>query len=594
MQNIFLKITVSTCLFLLLPVLSGNVVVAQNEAEKQAMEQFHKMAIDHYSSDDRYGIEKFGFENESQVVEQAKKTATQSTPQQNTELQFQDPQKLRNQISEIGRQKGRFYKIPATNYIFEKVVDRMERAKEAEIARIAADAQNKNYNIFDTTPQREHIAGEKEKAAWGAISNAVDFVTTTIAKRSMSVAGGIALVSYHGYGVFSNTFRALEEVVGIPQKKRVFTGGLFGDLGRAFTMLGNDYGWETFNQLGEKLDGWDKALNVAEALVIPNGLSGKIGAFKTGVDLGVEDHYKLEEKLFGNEDDASKQVLENNSKIKNVPDSNKTQISEITEEMDHDHIHFFADDGSYNVGYFEDGIHEIEKSNNMIAIADKYDDEYDIEIMLEAADGLRQSGNWQPEEQPNGYDIRSHNCQDFAEELRQVYYIRKVLKQFQDKAHSFVLRISIRSSAITSEQSKKGKDGLNQLYSSPDSTETGEDYLLRYGSRRDYPEIISEFNKLLKNTEKDLSRCPDDFQKKFRKYISDGIIGFEYVLTVCKAHRNDRLGGGWEPNGGLYKEVRKDFSEKETKLFRFYENELCPVLKKYGVVIRNTDFYFSL
>jgi hypothetical protein len=52
-------------------------------------------------SEDRFGIEKFGFEKESQIVEQARKAAAQETIQRNTELQ----QKLRNQISELGRQK---------------------------------------------------------------------------------------------------------------------------------------------------------------------------------------------------------------------------------------------------------------------------------------------------------------------------------------------------------------------------------------------------------------------------------------------------------------------------------------------------------
>jgi hypothetical protein len=44
---------------------------------------------------------RFGFEKESQVVEQARKAAKQEAAKQGTKLEFQDPQTLRNSISEL-------------------------------------------------------------------------------------------------------------------------------------------------------------------------------------------------------------------------------------------------------------------------------------------------------------------------------------------------------------------------------------------------------------------------------------------------------------------------------------------------------------
>jgi hypothetical protein len=254
------------------------------------------------------------------------------------------------------------------------------------------------------------------------------------------------------------------------------------------------------------------------------------------------------------------------------------------------HEHFYSRSTGYDVGYGPQGIYNGENplEENGTPLGNI---QYEVDIMKSAEQRLRESGQWLPN--PDGkffrnnpylYHVVIHNCQDFAEELRKVYYILKVVKQYKFFEKKSLIRL------ITNEQSKSARPGTNQLYH--EDTQTGEDYILDrhrvLGFRVE--DHIPEYNKLLKNIEKDLSRCPDDFQEKFRKYSSDQMAYCQHILTVSKAHRDVQVGPGWETVAGAFPEVSEDIGNRRHNIFLFYENELRPVLKKYGC--SKCDLYF--
>ena len=76
------------------------------------------------------------------------------------------------------------------------------------------------------------------------------------------------------------------------------------------------------------------------------------------------------------------------------------------------HEHYLGDNG-YNVGYFPDGIHGENRSYTTTSDHKHYDDN----LIRQAVENLRKSGKWDADD----YDLKSHNCQDFAEALRKEY-----------------------------------------------------------------------------------------------------------------------------------------------------------------------------
>jgi hypothetical protein len=91
------------------------------------------------------------------------------------------------------------------------------------------------------------------------------------------------------------------------------------------------------------------------------------------------------------------------------------------------HEHGFYDNGD-NVGYFPQGI-----GPDTAATQSGYDmiiPYYDDVLMVQAVQNLRNSGRWLPDDpnepwysnsNPNDYDLTLHNCQDFADALREEY-----------------------------------------------------------------------------------------------------------------------------------------------------------------------------
>ncbi|MDR1053878.1 MAG: hypothetical protein LBL39_06845 [Planctomycetaceae bacterium] len=114
-----------------------------------------------------------------------------------------------------------------------------EQRKPVELYITPLNAPPKQQSVSNV------ISGETEKAAYGAVSKTVDtlatvFTTVFTTKGPLTLGkfgGYVAAASYHGYGVLSNGFRAMENELGIPSDKRVFTGAFFGDLAHAFDMM---------------------------------------------------------------------------------------------------------------------------------------------------------------------------------------------------------------------------------------------------------------------------------------------------------------------------------------------------------------------
>ncbi len=82
------------------------------------------------------------------------------------------------------------------------------------------------------------------------------------------------------------------------------------------------------------------------------------------------------------------------------------------------HEHGFYENG-HNVGYFNRGIDK--DSSSACSNYEMFGPYYDDAIMEIAENNLRNSGEWNKQGTSNGYDLINHNCQDFADALRNEY-----------------------------------------------------------------------------------------------------------------------------------------------------------------------------
>jgi RHS repeat-associated protein len=91
------------------------------------------------------------------------------------------------------------------------------------------------------------------------------------------------------------------------------------------------------------------------------------------------------------------------------------------------HEHGFFENGT-NIGYFPEGIRA--DTPDELPRYTMFGPFYNDDIMRLAVVNLSQSGNWLPDDpserwwrnnNPNDYDLTLHNCQDFADALRQEY-----------------------------------------------------------------------------------------------------------------------------------------------------------------------------
>ncbi|MDR1383947.1 MAG: hypothetical protein LBJ67_08905 [Planctomycetaceae bacterium] len=435
MKNIFLNIAV--CLSLFLPIPFDNAVVAQDKTEKQAMEQFYKMAVDYYSSEDRFGIEKFGFEKESQVVEQAGKAAAQETIQQNTELQFQAPHSPPKKPA-----MGRFYKMPVGTDTIGKQPSASSSSPSANSSS-ASSSSSPNYIPTEASEITQYVP----------INTSYSFYDEYSVNGCGAEGGGFkppdkirVIYSYAGYTPFRimNNEIATELAV------------LNAAIGREFVPT-----WIAPPRPNGKIFEVE-IFDLAEIACNPHDLEyytlpkeeADLNFYNRLLDAGVPPFIAL--------------VYYESVKHGGHAAYNEAQRRVRERENAHDHIHFFADDGSYNVGYFEDGIHEIEKSNNAVALGG----EYEVEIMKKIAEKV--SHYWLLEEYNNrllkghkyggGYDNTSHNCQHFADALRIAYYVHYDTREYGKICDKWSESNDLSLSKIQQEERRKTEDTMYRDY----------------------------------------------------------------------------------------------------------------------------------
>jgi hypothetical protein len=160
-------------------------------------------------------------------------------------------------------------------------------------------------------------------------------------------------------------------------------------------------------------------------------------------------YYQAVGKFGGNAyRDAQKQANEraNNSQNKDI----------------RDHVHFFADDGSFNVGYFEDGVHGITKGNN----AKAFGKEYDVKIMKDMTRFLAYYDfrEWTGQL----YDTENHNSNNFADALRDLYVMAEICEAYRRsfERHPKYLKVfegNYENESETWVLTQFEKDALNEL-----------------------------------------------------------------------------------------------------------------------------------
>jgi|GEM_PF-6571958 len=103
------------------------------------------------------------------------------------------------------------------------------------------------------------------------------------------------------------------------------------------------------------------------------------------------------------------------------------------------HKHYYADDNSYNVGYFPEfpAIRSVSEARQVTETIDRK--VYYSEIIKKAVKKLEKSGEWEPQGKPNGWHLIDHNCQHFATALRDEYRnveaileVRKKVRQAEE------------------------------------------------------------------------------------------------------------------------------------------------------------------
>lgn len=176
------------------------------------------------------------------------------------------------------------------------------------------------------------------------------------------------------------------------------------------------------------------------------------------------------------------------------------------------HEHFYTDSGEPVVGYGPEGIYEKEDdlAKERKRLSRLVHERFEVDIMRDAAECLRRSGRWLPNPEgktirtsgnPYHYDVMEHNCQHFAEELRQVYYMIKVIKQYLNAC--------------------KIQENFDTAIFMYDAT------------------LAKQLDGARKSTENALSKCPRDFQNVFRKHISDVINYHSYSAAEWKKSRKE-------------------------------------------------------
>jgi hypothetical protein len=120
------------------------------------------------------------------------------------------------------------------------------------------------------------------------------------------------------------------------------------------------------------------------------------------------------------------------------------------------HENGFYDSGG-NVGFFPSGIGPDDPAQ--LGNYEMFGPYYDDAIMMEAVSNLQASGKWQPDlgekwyENPSehDYDVTLHNCQDFADALREEY------KDLGGKPCNVPFQNGVCSKPIVCTQTRRGK-----------------------------------------------------------------------------------------------------------------------------------------
>ncbi|MDR1291451.1 MAG: hypothetical protein LBK06_09645 [Planctomycetaceae bacterium] len=201
-----------------------------------------------------------------------------------------------------------------------------------------------------------------------------------------------------------------------------------------------------------------------------------------------------------------------------------------------DHIHFFADDGSYNVGYFDDGIHGIDKSNNAKVLGG----DYDVSIMKTAKERLvKPPTKWTAE----NYVLKGdnhQNCQDFADAL--IIEYNKIKDESENNKYAKAIR-----EVLTQLRSVQ-----TEYWNEYDGERQKRDLGIRNGDYDTVDAEIAYHNRLIKLTKKalkksleiSLSDCPDDFKEAFLDFVQshdDLLIKFHELSVAHFDGSNDDI-----------------------------------------------------
>jgi len=208
------------------------------------------------------------------------------------------------------------------------------------------------------------------------------------------------------------------------------------------------------------------------------------------------------------------------------------------------HEHYFAKDGSYNVGYDTKGIFNDEPT-------DRYKDStfgrtYYSNIIKKAVKKLEKSGEWLPESKgsPSGYSLwfPRHNCQDFATALRDEYKnveaILKVREQVRQAEAKFLYRLG-----------SNYEDNVRQR--------------------------IEDIDKIGTST------CSNDFQSKFSKWkAADKKYFTESIRKHPEGWGSTQLGLGGTMSEEERNEYRTRWAEEDKQNLRALDEQIR-ILAKY-------------
>lgn len=192
------------------------------------------------------------------------------------------------------------------------------------------------------------------------------------------------------------------------------------------------------------------------------------------------------------------------------------------------HEHFFTDD--WNTGFGPDGIFSYEEviipsGSRQCVTNDNTEEEFLVEIMRQAETNLKKSGQWKNRDASffaPAYNAITHNCQDYADALREEY--RRITAQ-NDKAVSIIQRQQ-ETEKVSPTQQKNDTPLIENEQPQPiqisDADEDKEEW--RVVVKKVGKEVFKQGTKLYREIKADKKRSKELVEVYARKMVWNDII----------------------------------------------------------------------